>query len=328
MVIPSKDWKEIIEIGEEKEFEFYAIKLGEIQKKKNGEYGKGRGLHRKQIAGLKGSFEVLDSIPDYAKFGLFAKPGTYETIFRLSNGGMEVRPDFIPDIRGFSFKVKGVEGESALGNGKVDCQDFTLINHSKFSFPRSKEFLGLVFAVSEGGFGIISYMMKTFGLIDGIKKAIDSSGAISKPFSGFGTEQFYSAAPISCGPYACKVRILPESKQEDLIPVTDWAFDLQNKLRDSNLKFDFQLQFFISEDKTPIEDASIDWKEEVSPFITVGKIIIPSQEVDTSNSSEFSKFIEASVFDPWNGLADHRPLGNIMRTRKYVYYESQKNRGV
>jgi len=33
------------------------------------------------------------------------------------------------------------------------------------------------------------------------------------------------------------------------------------------------------------------------------------------------------VFDPWQALMAHRPLGEVMRARKAVYFASQKERG-
>jgi hypothetical protein len=41
----------------------------------------------------------------------------------------------------------------------------------------------------------------------------------------------------------------------------------------------------------------------------------------------FSAQAEKSVFDPWQALAAHRPLGDVQRARKVVYFESQKGRG-
>jgi hypothetical protein len=39
------------------------------------------------------------------------------------------------------------------------------------------------------------------------------------------------------------------------------------------------------------------------------------------------KQAEAGVYDPWQGLAAHRPLGEVMRARKVVYFASQQGRG-
>ncbi len=36
--------------------------------------------------------------------------------------------------------------------------------------------------------------------------------------------------------------------------------------------------------------------------------------------------IEAAAFDPWNALIEHRPLGEVMRARKVVYFQSQLGR--
>jgi len=33
-------------------------------------------------------------------------------------------------------------------------------------------------------------------------------------------------------------------------------------------------------------------------------------------------------FDPWHALEEHRPLGGMMRARKYAYFAAGKNREV
>jgi hypothetical protein len=38
--------------------------------------------------------------------------------------------------------------------------------------------------------------------------------------------------------------------------------------------------------------------------------------------------IEAAAFDPWAALMEHRPLGEVMRARKVVYFQSQSGRKV
>ena len=77
MASPATDWKETIAAGEAARHAGYASDFAEIQRTKSAKYGKGRALHRKQQLGLKGSFEVLGSLPPHARHGLFARPGSY-----------------------------------------------------------------------------------------------------------------------------------------------------------------------------------------------------------------------------------------------------------
>jgi hypothetical protein len=329
MKAPNKDWKENIAADEETRFNGYAEKIIAIQKKKTALYGNGRALHRKIIAGLNAKFEVYDNLPDYARQGLFAKKGTYDAWIRISNGGVDVKPDSIPDIRGFAIKVFGQNGPSALGNGNTNSQDFTLINQSAFSFPKSEPFIDLVVAATESPFALLKHLIGKHGIIGGIQKIGKTVKTFGKPFSGFMTETFYSAAPIACGEYASRVRLIPIShKPKANSNKQDFSVDIASILSTDTVEFNLQLQFFVDESITPIEDASIDWPENESPYITVAKLIIPSQNINSDSGKELKEKIEKSVFDPWNALLAHRPLGDVMRARKVIYYASQKERGV
>jgi hypothetical protein len=87
------------------------------------------------------------------------------------------------------------------------------------------------------------------------------------------------------------------------------------------------LQFFVDEASTPIEDASVDWQDSIAPYVTVARLGIPQQEFADDAARQFDAQVEAAAFDPWSALMDHRPLGDVMRARKVVYFASQKTRG-
>ena len=55
--------------------------------------------------------------------------------------------------------------------------------------------------------------------------------------------------------------------------------------------------------------------------------MLPQQDTAAPEALALAQQIEASVFDPWQALAQHRPLGDVQRARKVVYFESQKGRG-
>lgn len=328
MKAPSKEWKEDIAADEESRFNGYAKSIEEIQKKKSAKFGNGRALHRKMICGLKAKLEVLNNIPDYARVGLFAKATAYDVLIRISNGGVDVKPDSVPDIRGFGIKVLGQNGPNALGTGNTDSQDFTLINQSAFSFPKSAPFISLVIAASESPFSLLKHLIGTYGLIGGFQRITKAAKTFGKPFSGFMTETFYSSAPIACGDYAGRVRLLPVAAKQNLSPnKNDLSADIKKTLASEDVEFYFQMQFFVDEKTTPIEDASVDWPESESPYVTLAKLTIPKQNPDSEEGKALQEKIEKSVIDPWNALKVHRPLGDVMRARKVIYYASQKGRG-
>ncbi len=321
---PSTDWKEVVAPDEAQRFAGYARQFAELQARKSHKYGKGRGLHRKQLTAARGQLQVLGDLPAFASHGLFAQPGQYDVRVRLSNGGMDKTSDRKPDIRGFSFSVLGVQGDSALGNGPAKSQDFTLINQEKFAFPQSGEFVDFVVAASHGGGALIKFLVQRHGLLGGAKQIAKTVKTFGRPFGGFAAHTVHSAAPIACGPYAVRVRLVPHVANG--APVTqvqdDWNAEFSDRLRQQDLLWDLQLQPFVDEATTPIEDASVDWP---TPYTTVARLTLPRQ--DPAADPTLAEQVEAAVFDPWQALAAHRPLGDVMRARKVVYFESQKGRG-
>ena len=325
MAAPSTEWRESVAADEAARFAGYAERFVEMQKRKSAKYGNGRALHRKQLLALHATFEVLPDLPAHARHGLFANPGSYDAWVRLSNGGTDRARDATPDIRGFAIKVRGVRGPGALGN-TTEAQDFLLINQEKFAFPKSDEFVDLVMAASRGNGALLKYLVGRYGFVGALKFMAKFAATMGKKFSGFATERVYSAAPIACGPYAVRVRLLPARDKPLADASKDWAADLGRQLAVGPLVHELQLQFFVDEQRTPIEDASVEWTEEVAPYLTVARLVIPQQALDDTAAAAFAEEVEQAVFDPWDALAEHRPLGDVMRARKAVYFASQQAR--
>jgi hypothetical protein len=325
MKLPSKDWKESVGADEEERHKRYAKMLGLLQKMKSKDYGPGRTLHRKQVLGLEGSLEVLAALPEYAAHGIFASPAAYDCLIRLSNGGLDIKSDSVPDIRGFAIKVQGQSGQGALGT-PVTSQDFLLINHEAFSSPNSEGFMNLLGAASQGPLAVLKLFMKEHGFLGALLRMKRLFKFMNKPFSGFATEPFSTVLPIACGPYAVKLRILPASSKINQAARKDLARDMMDRLAEGPLVYEMQLQFYIEEALTPIENAEQLWPETESPFITVAKLTIPQQDFSAAALEKRNEAIELDAFDPWNALEAHRPLGEVMRARKIAYFTSQKGR--
>ena len=66
----------------------------------------------------------------------------------------------------------------------------------------------------------------------------------------------------------------------------------------------------------PVEDSTVTWSEDDSPFVPVARIEVPAQTFD---SAAQTTFCEDLSFSPWHATTAHRPLGSLNRTRKVVY---------
>ena len=74
----------------------------------------------------------------------------------------------------------------------------------------------------------------------------------------------------------------------------------------------------------PIENASIPWPEEQSPYEIVARIEVEPQ---TAWSEVRALAIDDGMaFSPWNCLAAHQPMGSINRVRREAYAMSSNLR--
>ena len=168
----------------------------------------------------------------------------------------------------------------------------------------------------------------------GAEKLVESVGGESPTLMTLGGypevnilgDDFYTQAPILYGDYVAKVAMKPFSAA--LRALHKAPVDLKDKpngLREAIVDFfhanagqwDLQVQLCTNLESMPIEDASKPWPEEESPYVSVARISIPSQ--DTWSAARVKMVDEEMSFSPWHALAAHRPLGAIMRVRKAVY---------
>ena len=322
---PSTDWRERVDPDEAARHAEQARGLTALQAARTAKHGAGRALHRKGVLGLAATLTVKDGLPAHARHGLFAAPATYAAWVRLSNGGPDVKADRHPDVRGFGGRVNYVTGDAALG-GAATHQDFALINSSNFGFRDSKLFLGLVQAVAKSPLALIGWAYRSYGLRRMFGELKRLKASVERPFVGYAGTAFHSAAPIACGPYAVRVRLTPDAPVTHADAKGDFGAAMATTVAGGALTYTLALQFFVDEARTPIEDAARDWPEDVAPYVDVATLTIAQQAPTAPDGAALAARIEQTVFDPWQALAAHRPLGEVMRARKVVYLASQRAR--
>ncbi len=320
---PSTAWKETIGADEASRFAQYARQFSALQAEKSARQGSGRALHRKQLLGLAATFVVKDGLPDHCRQGLFAHPASYEAWVRLSNGGAGRSSDKRPDIRGFALAVLGVHGPGALG-GPTDRQCFLFINHPASLFASLDDFVGIAVNGARGLAKLLGFLINNRGLLGGLKEAARLAKVLNRPFSGFATEPFYTAAPIAMGPYAGRLRLVPTRTTAKAQPSPHWAAQFRAHLAQGPVAYDVQVQFYTDDRATPIEDATVDWSESASPYTSVATLTV---QPEAAEAAALADRIEASSIDLWQALEAHRPLGETNRARKVTYLSSQQARG-
>jgi len=265
---------------------------------------------------VRGEFQVLPSIPAPLNKGVFAQPKRYPVWIRFAGPGPLSPPDVADaGILSIGIKLMGVGGQKLLDDEKW-TQDFLGISCPTFTTPNVTENLKLqkqVFARTP-----VFYFLNPFDshLLDMTMQGLYARMNRS-PFE----VQYWSCVPYLCGEgQAIKYSVRPTSNHKTRIPLwppADWLRQsMAMTLANREVELDFLLQTQTDPRRMPIEDASIEWPERLSPFVPVARITIPRQKFDSPEQLAFAGELS---YNPWHAVKDHRPLGNQNRARKLIY---------
>jgi hypothetical protein len=276
-----------------------------------------RGFHAKSHGCLHGELQPIESRDPRTRFGLFAGGATPHPIWvRFSNGVGWKQGDDELDARGLAVKVLGVPGKKYLED-EAGTQDFLMTNAPVPVGKDAEEFMEFARANVKGRAAGL------FFLIGHLKtaSALTQTGAIDSAV----TSTYWSGGPFHLGAHqAIKYLAKPCDGAAQRTPKRDEPDYLRRDLIEaakSPLCYTFYVQFQVDPSETPIENASIRWDETLSPPVPVANLVLPAQELATS------EFCDGLAFTPWHSIAAHKPMGNHNRARRIVYAASQKGRG-
>jgi len=300
-----------------------------------------RSVHAKSHGLLVGELQVLPDLPaDYAQ-GVFAAPATRPVVMRLSTVPGDLLDDRVSTPRGLAIKLVGVDGERLPDSEGDITQDFVLVTGPSFGARTAKQFLGSLKLLARTTDKAPETKNALATLLRGAEKALEAVGASSGTLKSLGGypavhilgETFYSQAPILYGRYMAKLSVAPVSPA--LLSLVDAPIRLSadpNALREAVVAFfaanpaEWELRVQLCTDiaKMPIEDSSIPWPEELSPYVAVARLRAPRQVAWSPGRS--AAIDDRMAFNPWHGIAAHRPIGSIMRVRKLAYAMSSRFR--
>lgn len=304
-----------------------------------------RDAHAKSHGILVGKLRVHGDLPSELAQGLFAQEGEHPVIARFSTAPGDIVSDGIGSALGMAIKVLEVDGPKVLpGAPQPRTQDFLLVNHPTISsgdvhtYRRDQAVLLQTSKAPEAvQLAATAVLRGAANVLRGV--GVDRTGGPAgqaKPHVHPLGETYWSQGAIRYGDHVAKVSAAPVS--ENLTALTGEHVSV----RDASAYRELTTAFFAKErgvwelrvqlatdlDTTPVEDASVRWPEDVTPYRTVATLTIEPQ--DPSSPARRVYGDDELSFNPWHCLVEHRPLGSIQRVRRPVYddstsYRSQMN---
>jgi hypothetical protein len=287
-----------------------------------------RGGNTKTHGVLKATVTIRADIPENLRKGVFATARSYPAYVRYAGPGPDVPAD-IEDVGFLSMSVKlmGVPGEKLWDEEKFTQDIITTSGGPTFVTPNSRENVKLQYWSLQRM--ALYYFINPFD--HHFRDMMMQSLFNETEYNPLGA-RYWSCTPYLLGEgQAVMYSFVPKTKVETHIPGLPFGKVPFNYLRENMIKtlnqtdveFDLMVQVQTDPHLMPIEDSSVRWPETLSPFIPVATVHIPKQQFESPALIEFTKRLK---MNPWHCLPEHRPLGNLNRARRRLYFELSKFR--
>ncbi len=307
-----------------------------------------RGAHAKSFGLVKAEVEILADVPAAYAQGIYAKPGRHGALIRFSSTSTHLGADaqLGPGL-GFAIKIFDIDGPK-LVEDEPDSTTFDLVlkNNPIFISNTAKHYLFIEDIannaqdyVTRGKAGLhelLADVLTGKGQLQQQEWAWDEVFAIVRVATQTHVRNpllttFWSMGAVRHGDYIAKIRVAPAAESAthvihrdlDLTIGPDVFYPtLADELQARPFDFDLQVQLCTDLTAMPVNVLTVEWPEKLSPFVTVGRVHLPRQDI--SGPENFEKG-DALAFNQWRVTSAHRPLGEIMNVRR-IYTASAKVR--
>lgn len=252
-----------------------------------------------------GTFAVLPHLRDDLRVGVFAHDG-FTAWVRFSSDTGPVTPDENQTC-GLGIKLFGVPGRKVV-DPDATTQDFVLQNYPIFfvddvqAMYEASEHPDAYFAAHPQANAIVNAMSH------------DVASVVRVPYWSALASRFGDGRYV-------KYKLVPGDNGGEAITV-DHGYrdylsgDLRWRLLQGDVTFTFCVQFQTDERTMPIDRATVEWDEQISPPIAVATLTLRRQDIDTLGQAPYA---ENLTFSPWHTLPEHEPVGSIQAARRAVY---------
>ncbi|MEV4683121.1 catalase family protein [Streptomyces kurssanovii] len=302
-----------------------------------------RTAHGKTYGLMKATVTVSEVEGPYAQ-GIFAEPTAYDAVVRYSNGLGHLRADSLLGAAcGMGIKMFGVPGTSLLSDeSEATTFDLNLINNNVFFANTAYDYMVIEELFSELPDALVdparrrSWMGEFLTRRGTLETAdewlwdelfamlsftrVQRQNLLSYTYNSMGAFRY--------GDHIAKLRTVP------LTPVGHLGVDVladgeafRNTLvaeaAERDHAFELQVQLNTDLSRMPVDNTSVEWPEQLSPWVGVARIDIPRQDIGGADNLTAA---DGTSITPWRVREDHRPIGEIQRVREEVYRRSSVER--
>ena len=299
-----------------------------------------RDAHAKSNGLLVGELVVHDGLPADLRQGVFSEPRTYPVVARLSSAPSDIHSDKIPAPRGFALKVMGVDGERLSPDIGGANQDFLMVNFPALAFGTIPKYQQMLALLEANAHAPDTFQRLVAGTARGAKEFVEAIGATpGATLEGLARdhhhplgETYHTQAAIRFGDHVAKLSLAPLSENVRALagrPVEDvHDASMRDAVTDhfarEGAEYVLSAQLCVDLAAMPVEDAAVRWPEDLSPHRPIATLRFAPQATATPGRQVHGD--DVLSFNPWNGIAAHRPLGGIMRIRRAAYERSSSYR--
>ncbi|PRY51108.1 catalase [Geodermatophilus tzadiensis] len=308
-------------------FDELARELMVVQERNRGVRGAAavdRAFHGKTVLAVEnGCLRVRRDLPPGLRQGCFRPGAELAVTARFSNANGVAQPDTARDLRGVALRVHA---------GGDTVHDLLMTNWPVSPAADARQFVAMASAVA----GRTSTPAKLLSLALRLPRRVGPWATVriignlvrsSRRSDSLARETYYSRGAImwgEAGPVRYRLRPVPAA---DVPPGTGpdkLRTDFARRLTAGDVEFDLEVQRYVSERRTPVENTARRWW--FVRYESVARLVLPRQELDTGQARLVEHRVDRLAFNPWNTTDEFRPLGNLNRARRAAYQASSAHR--
>lgn len=312
-----------------------------------------RDQHAKQHGCVQATFLVHDDLPPELGVGVFRPGARYEATIRFSNASGEVHADRRPDGRGLAIKLHGVGGDKLLDQAldpsdrlkpMASTQDFLFSDYPVFfgkNVPDYARVMHLVQTPCATAWARLSHALQFVAFLAcrphqtrvfighasqrRTNPLLTTYHSMSAYLLGEDRVVRYVVTPVLGESGSVRTANANENQTSpDLLrDAMRSALDPGGDARPTGALFDFAVLLRAAPSVDDVEDVSNPWADAGDVQVSLARIEVPLQQFSTT---ERDCDCENMMFNPWNTLPEHQPLGGLNRMRLAVYLASIRAR--